>query len=73
MVIEVKGGSVRLGVEAPADMVVHRDEVRERIMEENRKAASPSTDQVNLLNSRFAGKLKGAGANPPNSPGEGGK
>jgi carbon storage regulator len=73
VVIEVKGGSVRLGVEAPAEMSVHRDEVFDRIMEENRKAATTTPDQMKLLNSRYAKKQKGSGDNPPKSPGEGGK
>jgi carbon storage regulator len=72
-VIEVKGASVRLGVEAPADMSVHRDEVFERIMEENRKAATTTPDQMKFLNSRYAKKQKVSGDNPPKSPGEGGK
>ncbi|WP_041774390.1 carbon storage regulator CsrA [Leptospirillum ferrooxidans] len=73
VVIEVKGGSVRLGVEAPTEMSVHRDEVFDRIMEENRKAATTTPDQMKLLNSRYAKKQKGSGDNPPKSPGEGGK
>jgi carbon storage regulator len=72
-VIEVKGTSVRLGVEAPADMAVHRDEVFERIMEENCKAATTTPDQMKLLNSRYVKKQKGSGENPPKNPGEGGK
>lgn len=34
-VLGVKGGQVRVGVEAPKDMVVHREEVQQRIDEEN--------------------------------------
>jgi len=39
-VVAVDSESVRLGVEAPADVSVHRGEVYERIQEENRAAAS---------------------------------
>lgn len=60
-------------MEAPADMAVHRDEVFERIKEENRKAATTTPDQMKLLNSRYVKKQKGSGENPPNNPGEGGK
>lgn len=31
MVIEIRGDKVRLGVTAPKDVEVHRDEVKERI------------------------------------------
>lgn len=34
MVIEVRGGKVRLGIEAPKDVPVHREEVVQRIAEE---------------------------------------
>jgi carbon storage regulator len=38
-VIEIKGKQVRLGIEAPTETTVHREEVYERILEENRLAA----------------------------------
>ncbi len=38
-VLEVKGTQVKLGVEAPKGVTVHRGEVYERIQEENRLAA----------------------------------
>ncbi len=51
--LEVKGGQVKLGVEAPNHITVHREEVFLRILEENKKAAmeAPSdlTDISKLL------------------------
>jgi carbon storage regulator len=38
-VMEIKGRQVRLGIEAPQEAAVHREEVYERILEENRLAA----------------------------------
>ncbi len=38
-VIDIKGRQVRIGIEAPSDMRVHREEVYSRIQEENRRAA----------------------------------
>ncbi len=38
-VMEIKGRQVRLGIEAPADTKVHREEVFQKILEENRLAA----------------------------------
>ncbi|MDA8159592.1 MAG: carbon storage regulator CsrA [Desulfobacteraceae bacterium] len=44
-VLEVKGGQVKLGVEAPAQVAVHREEVLAKIAEVNRQAAAQeSTD-----------------------------
>jgi carbon storage regulator len=39
IVLEIKGGQVRLGIEAPHAVQVHRDEVYARILEENKQAA----------------------------------
>ena len=38
-IIEVKGKQVKLGVEAPQHTTVHREEIYQRIQEENRMAA----------------------------------
>jgi len=38
-VLEVRSGQVKLGIEAPADVKVHREEIYARIQEENRRAA----------------------------------
>lgn len=38
-VVEVRGDKVRLGIEAPRDVTVHRMEVYEAIQRENRRAA----------------------------------
>jgi carbon storage regulator len=46
VVLEIKGGQVRLGIEAPHAVQVHRDEVYARILEENRHASL--TDVVTL-------------------------
>ncbi len=39
-VIEIKGKTVRLGIEAPADTKVYRQEIFLKIQEENRQASS---------------------------------
>ena len=41
-VIDVKGRQVRLGIAAPANITVHREELWERISTENRMAAALS-------------------------------
>ena len=48
-VLEIKGGLVKLGIEAPNHVAVHREEVYERILEQNQKAAlETSFDMVAL-------------------------
>lgn len=41
--LEIKGGQVKLGIEAPNQVAVHREEILLRILEENRKAAASET------------------------------
>ncbi len=59
-VLEVRGGLVKLGVEAPRDVHVHRLEVYERILQENRASAALGPEDINLLDRLFApGKGEG--------------
>lgn len=44
-VIEVRGDKVRLGIDAPKDVAVHRKEVMEAILRENMKFSAPSTEE----------------------------
>jgi carbon storage regulator len=43
VVLSTKGGQVRLGIEAPKTVEVHRDEVHARILSENQLAAQTRT------------------------------
>lgn len=38
-IVDIRGDKVRLGIDAPTDIPVHRREVYEAIQRENRKAA----------------------------------
>ena len=42
VILEIKGGQVKLGIDAPPNVSVHREEIYERIREENRRAAGIS-------------------------------
>ncbi len=48
-VLEVRGDQVRIGVSAPRDVDVHREEVFLELQETNRSAASPSAAAVEAL------------------------
>jgi carbon storage regulator len=38
-VMDIRGKQVRLGIEAPSDAIIHREEVYQKILEENHMAA----------------------------------
>jgi carbon storage regulator len=45
-VVDIRGDKVRLGIEAPAEISVHRKEVFDAIQRENRKAAGLTVDEL---------------------------
>ena len=48
-VMEIKGGQVKIGVEAPRHVSIHRNEVYDRIVEENKKAALEAPADLSSL------------------------
>jgi carbon storage regulator len=48
-VLEVRGDVVRIGIDAPRSVKVHRAELLAQLEESNRNAASPSDDLVAQL------------------------
>ncbi len=48
-VLEVRGDIVRVGIDAPRSVAVHRAELLEQLETSNREAASPSDDAVASL------------------------
>lgn len=50
-VIELKGGGVRIGIDAPREMKVHRQEVFDRIKQENKEATQWDLADLNELSS----------------------
>lgn len=43
-IVDIRGDKVRLGIEAPQDIPVHRQEVYDAIQRENRKASQVTTE-----------------------------
>jgi carbon storage regulator len=48
-VVDVRGDKVKLGIDAPKEIPVHRREVYEAIQRENRQAALLKPDDAQLL------------------------
>ncbi len=63
-VLGVKGGQVKLGVDAPSHVVVHREEIFLRILEENKRAAQEAPADLSAVVSLFGGAT---GADSPAS------
>jgi carbon storage regulator len=49
-VLEARGDVIRLGIQAPRDVQVHREEVYRELRTVNREAASPTEDAVRAVN-----------------------
>jgi carbon storage regulator len=45
-IVDIRGDKVRLGIQAPSEIPVHRQEVYEAIKKENRNASKPSTVEM---------------------------
>lgn len=60
-VFEVRGDAVRIGIEAPRSVQVHRKEVYEELQRANEQAVSPSDDAIDALRGAISGTaMKGA-------------
>ncbi len=61
-VLGIYGRQVRLGIDAPLKVVVHREEVYVKIQNENRKAAQAGKKDlmsvVSMLKDKFKGEIK---------------
>jgi carbon storage regulator len=53
VVVDIKGKQVRLGIEAPEETAIFREEIYQRIQEENRLAAQLDFSQLDQLTDVF--------------------
>ena len=58
-VLGIRGRQVRLGIDAPADVIVHREEIYLKIQAENRKASGSITDDLMGMVKMIKGKITG--------------
>jgi carbon storage regulator len=52
-ILEVRGDVIRVGIDAPRSIAVHRAELLEQLESVNREASSPSDDAVASLTQAF--------------------
>ena len=62
-VVEVRGGTVRLGFKAPREVTIHREEVYRQIAEANLLAAQVTADSLGAL-AAFAPQQAAPGDEP---------
>jgi carbon storage regulator len=48
-VVQIKGKQVRLGIEAPKDTKIHREEVYQAIQNQNQESATTATDSARAV------------------------
>jgi carbon storage regulator len=59
-VLEVRGDVVRIGIDAPRSVAVHREELLAQLAQSNQSAASPTEDAVDSLASAIRDRSKDA-------------
>ncbi len=55
-VIDVKGKQIKIGIEAPADQLIYREEVYEKIQAENKLSSALSMDAFGQIKEAFKKK-----------------
>ncbi len=66
VVMQIKGKQVRLGIKASPSTAVHREEIYQKIQDENRAASSPRPDAVAEAGGILA--PEGTGRDPGQAP-----
>ena len=51
-VLDARGDQVRIGIEAPRDVTVHREEIHQQILAANQQAAGTDRRDVDLIKPR---------------------
>jgi carbon storage regulator len=64
-VLEVRGDQIRLGIDAPRDVQIHREEIYVQVQQENRGAVASAARAADLLR---GARPRPAGSAPQNDP-----
>lgn len=64
-IVEVRGGQVRLGIDAPRSVDVHREEIYREVCRENLAATQSANTDSSLLRTRVSDRAEAASARPP--------
>jgi carbon storage regulator len=67
-IVDIKGDTVRLGINAPREIDVHRKEIFLAIQKENIAAARAGTPDLKGLGHLFSGKRPDVKTDKPNLP-----
>ena len=62
-IVEIKGNQIRVGIDAPADLRIYREEIYKQILEENKNAAEAVMSGSAL--EQLTGTWMGAGKDTP--------
>jgi flagellar assembly factor FliW len=68
VVLEVRGRQIRLGIDAPAEIVVLREEIAQRLVNDNVQAASFNFEDVRQAINAFTSNVVSVPAFPPARP-----
>jgi carbon storage regulator len=52
-IVDVKGEKVKIGIEAPKDVAIFRDEIYEEIINQNRQAAQVNPEDLHKIAKEF--------------------
>jgi carbon storage regulator len=55
-IVEIKGGTIRIGIDAPSDKKIYRQEIYDRIVAENKDAAQWNMVDLDNLSDNLTSK-----------------